>query len=114
MHSSVFAKRDTKEVETDEGREEKTYTVLRYYTVFNVEQTEGCNLTLPEEPRLAEHERIECRIQSGYSLRDAMVLWNVEMYLKMWDRDHPGMLNKVGPEFKERLLRVFAACAAEG
>jgi len=36
----VFAKRETKEVETDKGLEEKTYTVLRDYTVFNVEQTE--------------------------------------------------------------------------
>src|SRR6516225_5556361 len=55
----VFAKRDTREIETDEGLEERTYTVLRYYTVFNVEQTEACNLTLLEVPRLAEHERIE-------------------------------------------------------
>jgi hypothetical protein len=45
----------------------------------------------------AEHERIKRRIQSGYSLRDAMVLWNVEMYLKMWDRDHPGMLKQTRP-----------------
>ena len=56
----VFAKRNTKEVETDSGEmEERSYTVLRYYTVFNVEQTEGCELDLPEAPKLAEHQKIE-------------------------------------------------------
>jgi antirestriction protein ArdC len=67
----VFAKRDTKEVGTDNGLEEKTYTVLRYYTVFNVEQTEGCDLTLPEAPRLAEHERIErcAQVYSNYPVK---------------------------------------------
>jgi antirestriction protein ArdC len=63
----VFAKRSSREVETDLGEiEERTFTVLRYYTVFNVEQTEGCNLTLPEVPRLAEHERIE-RCEAVYA-----------------------------------------------
>ncbi len=56
----VFAKRDSKEVEGEDGAiEERSYTVLRYYTIFNVEQTEGCNLNLPEPPKLQEHERIE-------------------------------------------------------
>ena len=56
----VFAKRQAKEVETDSGElEERTFTVLRYYTVFNIEQTEGCQVTLPEVPKLAQHERIE-------------------------------------------------------
>jgi hypothetical protein len=36
----VFAERSSKEVGTDSGEmEERTFTVLRYYTVFNVEQT---------------------------------------------------------------------------
>ena len=77
-----------------------------------IEHELASGLEVSPEDR-AEHERTKCRIQSGYSLRDAMVLWNVEMYLKMWDRDHPGMLNKLGPEFKESLFHVFAACAAE-
>jgi antirestriction protein ArdC len=56
----VFAKRASKEVETDSGEiEERSYSVLRYYTVFNVEQTDGCKLNLPEPPKLNEHEKIE-------------------------------------------------------
>jgi antirestriction protein ArdC len=49
----VFAKRASKEIETDSGETEKrSYSVLRYYSVFNLEQTEGCSLTLPEAPTL--------------------------------------------------------------
>jgi antirestriction protein ArdC len=56
----VFAKKSSKDVETDSGDvENRTYTVLRYYTLFNVQQTEGCKLNLPEPPALADHERIE-------------------------------------------------------
>jgi AAA domain/N-terminal domain of anti-restriction factor ArdC len=41
----VFAKRASKEVETDAGEiEERNYSVLRYYSVFNLEQTDGCKL----------------------------------------------------------------------
>ena len=32
--------------------------MLRYYTVFNVEQTEGCQLSLPEQTVLTEHGKI--------------------------------------------------------
>lgn len=47
----VFAKRSSHEVENDAGQiEERSYSVLRYYTVFNVEQTEGCGLNLPDSP----------------------------------------------------------------
>jgi len=63
----------------------------------------------------AEYERIKAKIQSGYSLRDTMVLCHVDMYLTLWDQDHPGMLDKIDPEefkeFRERLFRVFAAHA---
>jgi antirestriction protein ArdC len=56
----VFAKRMSKEVETDGGEiEERGYTVLRYSTVFNIEQTEGCKLTLPESTVLTEIEKID-------------------------------------------------------
>ena len=61
----------------------------------------------------AEHERIKRRIQSGYSLRDAMLLWNVEQYLKMLDQDHPGIIDELGPAYIETLFRVFAACAVD-
>jgi antirestriction protein ArdC len=62
----VFAKRMSKDVETDDGLEEKTYTVLRYSTVFNIEQTEGCQLKLPELTVLTEHEKIE-RCEAVYA-----------------------------------------------
>jgi antirestriction protein ArdC len=63
----VFAKRSSKEVETDAGEiEERTFTVLRYYTVFNVEQTEGCRLNLPELTILTEHEKID-RCEAVYA-----------------------------------------------
>jgi hypothetical protein len=88
------------------------HVIQRYCAIY--EETEhrlasGLEVSLQDR---AEHERIKCRIQEGYSLRDAMIRWHVEMYLAMWDRDHPGM-PKPGPEFKENLFRIFATCAAE-
>src|SRR5215469_8672649 len=62
----VFAKRMSKEIETDDGPEEKAYTVLRYSTVFNIEQTEGCQLTLPDQVVLTEHEKID-RCEAVYA-----------------------------------------------
>jgi antirestriction protein ArdC len=63
----VFAKRATKEIETDSGDvEERSYTVLRYYTVFNVEQTDGCKFNLPEPPKLNEHDKID-RCEAVYA-----------------------------------------------
>ena len=62
----VFAKRMSKDVETDDGLEEKTYTVLRYSTVFNLEQTEGCQLKLPDLTVLTEIEKID-RCEAVYA-----------------------------------------------
>jgi antirestriction protein ArdC len=39
----VFAKRNTKEVETDAGVENKTYTVLRYYVVLIFSRPKAAN-----------------------------------------------------------------------
>ena len=33
--------------------------ILRYYTVFNLEQTENCQLDLPAPPEIKEHQKIE-------------------------------------------------------
>jgi hypothetical protein len=62
----------------------------------------------------AEYERIErAKIQAGCSLRDAMVYLNVDMYLTLLDQNNPGILDEVGPQYREELFRVFAACATD-
>jgi hypothetical protein len=63
----VFAKRSSREVETDSGEmEERTFTVLRYYTIFNIEQTGGCQLNLPEQTVLREiPARVKYEVQQA-------------------------------------------------
>jgi hypothetical protein len=57
------------------------------------------------------HEWIKARIQEGYSLRDVIVRMNVDWYLTLFEQNNPGILAKVGPQFREELFRVFAECA---
>ena len=59
----------------------------------------------------AEYERITAKVQAGCSLRDAMVYVNVDQYLTLLEQNNPGILDEVGPQFREKLFRVFAACA---
>jgi antirestriction protein ArdC len=56
----VFWKQLTKEQEQADGSvEERKFGMLRYYTVFNVEQTEACKLDLPAAVESSPVERIE-------------------------------------------------------
>jgi hypothetical protein len=38
-----------------------------------------------------------------------MVYVNVEQYLTLLEQNNPGILDEVGPQFREELFRVFAA-----
>jgi hypothetical protein len=49
--------------------------------------------------------------QTGYSLRDVMVNVILDQYLTLLEQNNPGILDEVGPQFREQLFRVFAACA---
>jgi hypothetical protein len=61
-----------------------------------------------------EYERITALIhQTGCSLRDVMVHVNVDQYLTLLDQNNPGILDELGPQYREELFRVFAACATD-
>ncbi len=45
-------------------------------------------LEIQDPQARAEHERIKAKIQTGYSLADAMIEWVLEQYAKKFEEEH--------------------------